>query len=246
MRSDAAHVAISSDDVLQFRPLVVKMAKRWYPALHKYLSFEEIEAIGLESVWKSLRTWRPDGGASKLTYLCRALDFRFNHERIFWLKGKRAARVREVDLFELVRVGDGEVPRYQLPSPELDPFDALVRARRDALLARAFGRLKPRLRQVLEQRQRGDSLEEIGDRLGVSRERARQLYEEGVAAVRASMVQSPVATQKEPALTSPIAPDKSPNPCNGAPTAASLPEPTPQPERLRARPPSPRPDPSTP
>lgn len=71
-----------------------------------------------------------------------------------------------------------------LASSDSHPLDELIKQEEVRDLKRALRQLKPRLRQVLWKRAQGETLEAVGQKLGISRERARQLEVEGLHAIR--------------------------------------------------------------
>lgn len=68
--------------------------------------------------------------------------------------------------------------------PDLD--EGMDHAVRERAVDREMARLPARVRDVVQRRLAGESLAEIGRDLGISRERARQLQEQGVARLRAA------------------------------------------------------------
>lgn len=65
--------------------------------------------------------------------------------------------------------------------------DRMAESERHKALIRALGRLKPRLRHVVESRLAGRQLRDIGAELGVSHERVRQIQEQAFVSMRRSI-----------------------------------------------------------
>lgn len=78
------------------------------------------------------------------------------------------------------------------------PLDEMIRAEDAQTVRRALKRLKPRLGRVLWARAQGKTLETIGAKLGISRERARQLEAEGLQVLRRIILGSTLATRCRP------------------------------------------------
>lgn len=76
------------------------------------------------------------------------------------------------------------------------PLDVMIRQEQSRELRRALRKLPPRLCQVLCDRAQGKTLETIGRKLGVSRERARQLEAKGLRTIRQILGAAPATRRR--------------------------------------------------
>jgi RNA polymerase sigma factor (sigma-70 family) len=86
----------------------------------------------------------------------------------------------------------------------IDPTDAIDASQRAVIVRRCLAQLTPRDRQILEQRALGATLQEIGDLLGLSGERIRQLDQLARARLRPLLVEALglAPTEEDPCPTS--------------------------------------------
>jgi len=115
-----------------------------------------------------------------------------------WFR-ERVRRMREVlppDALSLdapVRSGDGETkPWLEMMAGDDDPTENLRQTQRGEVIEEALERLPERTRDVLRSRfWKDECLAEIGRRLGLSRERIRQIEAEGLELLRQELEEEP-------------------------------------------------------
>jgi RNA polymerase sigma factor (sigma-70 family) len=115
-----------------------------------------------------------------------------------WFR-ERARRMQETlppDALSLdapIRFGDGETkPWLEMMASDDDPTEPLSRTQRREVIEQALDQLPERTRDVLRSRFWNDeSLAEIGRRLGLSRERIRQLEAVGLQLLREELEEEP-------------------------------------------------------
>lgn len=98
---------------------------------------------------------------------------------------------------------DPSVDPDDLPSPDWDPSEAIDARRVVSIMARMEDRLDRRAGVVVLADMRGEYLDQIGDRIGVSRERARQILADTYGRVR-DEVQAPSRESQPPPQTDPV------------------------------------------
>lgn len=84
-----------------------------------------------------------------------------------------------------------------LSSEAAHPLDAMIQRQDLRAARRALQQLNPRLARVLVERARGRKLEAIGKRLGVSRERVRQLEAEALTEIRRRLGVAPAKRSRQ-------------------------------------------------
>ncbi len=136
--------------------------------LENYLSLygDEVYSLSLWVAWLSLRGWRQSKASLAHLLSLNAKGF----------ATRLASKIRpdDVSLFgPLEETLDGEALTLEdvLPSGELGPEEALMRRE----VQEALACLPERHQEVLRRRLQGETLAEIGARLGISRERVRQI-----------------------------------------------------------------------
>lgn len=133
--------------------------------LHAHLDSygQEITSWALFAVWRALATWEPQ--KASLAHWLSLYSFGF--------AGRLLSKIRldTVSLFEPVQEGEEATLLDTLPSLGPGPEEVLFRR----VLQEALATLPERHRDVLKRRLQGQTLEEIGQELGLSRERVRQL-----------------------------------------------------------------------
>jgi len=170
--------------VKQWTPLVKMLARSYSKHLGRWYEFDDLVAIGQEALWGCISYWREDGGAIFKTFAYHAIVHRFEAIKKYWRSNKRRGSIYSDSIED---PGEGR-PRTEL-SIEADD-QALDHQRALSGLRQAFGGLQPREGYVLEERFLGDrSLKEVGQALGVSRERARQLERRGLQKLRRSLME---------------------------------------------------------
>lgn len=88
--------------------------------------------------------------------------------------------------------GDGIDPANDEPTPEQATAEAQIRAKQVACVERALGGLSERERAIVELRMLNDdraSLADLGERLGLSRERVRQIEKRAESKLRAALLE---------------------------------------------------------
>lgn len=190
-----------NEAVVQFRPFVLKTAQRFSSS---GVSSEDLVQEGLIAVAIAFRTWREDGGANFLTWIRRPVYYAMlklakEHKRgggSFRGSG-RGARKGEKNAVKVVSLDGPANPDGQTPADEWhltslhekvgsfeEPDDPFVRGR----LPDFVSSLEARERQVLRLRfEKGLAYTEVGARLKISRELARQIEQKALERLKALM-----------------------------------------------------------
>lgn len=175
-----------AEAVKQFTPFIWKMAKRF--ARNNGVEFDDLVQVGSVAVAEASKEWRADGGASMLTWIRRPVIGAMaklvrnatSHGVSRW-GGKigRGAKVRHVsmdapfDNAASIDLGANAVNNlHDVIGTFEEPRDVFALRQ----LPGALARLRHQERRVIRFRfVDGLTLQEIGERLGFSRERARQI-----------------------------------------------------------------------
>jgi RNA polymerase sigma factor (sigma-70 family) len=142
------------------------------------VDFEDALSICGEALWRAAQLYDPGhhSGARFSTYACWSMIRKLSHygERKWMIQARREGqRLLPVE-GEYVDLLD------TIPDPlQTEPAEALEEAERQEQLGRALTRLPGRIRLILRGRLRGLTLERLGLRLGLSKERVRQLEARG-------------------------------------------------------------------
>lgn len=142
--------------------------------LEDYLSLyeDEVYSLSLWVAWLSLRGWRQS--KASLAYLLSL------NAKGFATRLLSKIRLDHISLSEPFEEDEEQTLEDVLPSNEPGPEEALIRKE----LQEALVSLPKRHRDVLRRRLEGLTLEEIGKRLGITRERARQIEAKAVQRLR--------------------------------------------------------------
>lgn len=151
--------------IAECRPLVRRLAfifrRGW---LAKYLTVDDLMAVGMETVWRATLDFKPKRGASFETFVTRCLINDFQQEHLRYRRRKRAAVTWSLHN-EMGEMIDLESP---WPGPERLVWMAQIHSLLDEL--------EPQHREVIQRRIfEDDSLADVGKTLDLSRERIRQL-----------------------------------------------------------------------
>lgn len=156
---------------------------------------EEYAQVGRMQALKLARTWREDGGANFLSWIFRAVRTAMQRA------AKKAANIVHVPDAKFFTAGvsqvsmdapvgdeaDGETYGNLFVSEDENVTAAAVTGERAAALRKKLATLPARTREILRLRFFEElTLEEIGERYGVSRERIRQIEAEAMAKLRRS------------------------------------------------------------
>lgn len=182
--------------VRRFTPFVAKTAMRF---VGNGVAFDDLVQEGLVAVALAFRLWDPQGGASMRTWIRRpvrnamskyvrtavasGIGRRAQGSRSGFERLGKGARIRHVSMD--APFGEGEQNEAGCLHDTLGTFEEP----RDVLALRqlpsALARLTPQERNVIRLRfERGFTLEEVGERLGFSRERARQIEADALRTLR--------------------------------------------------------------
>lgn len=163
----------------QYEPLVAKFAHRFARAP---ADVEDLAQEGRIALLRAARSWRPDGGASFLGYAYRSI----------WGAVSWAARTQARRGFRRTKGSRVDVLSVDAPDDNGQTLHDLIGRREDQdrrvvgeeILVRLRGRLDERCQVVLDGRLQGETLGEIGRRLGVTGEFVRQLEAQIVTKVQ--------------------------------------------------------------
>ena len=162
--------------VAQYTPLVLRLAGRH--ARHGAMDRDDLIQSGFEALIHAARTWRPDGGASFLTYAW--LRIRGHLVRVVQSARRRGVRCRKgappcpvESLTDPIGDEDGSTLEdvLGLPATQEDAAGAAE------VIALVRSRFSERDQQVFDLRLQGLDGEQIGEAIGRSRERVRQILE---------------------------------------------------------------------
>lgn len=156
----------------------------YWAAVRSGVDDDELNAACAEGICEACWRWRPDAGGSWSTYLgwhvrgavCRLLTVRVRQ------------RGREVEMSHRWRRSASGIEMDPLSresgrDPELDAADEAAAVRRRA--ARVLAKLDKRTAKVVLARAGGATYDAIGARLGISKERVRQIQLAGMRKLRA-------------------------------------------------------------
>lgn len=164
--------------LLTHTSLVHGVARKFIRRLKRFYEYEDLIAMGQETLWRATETWDPDLAASFMTYGHRALWHAFLEVHKHWNRAKRQAAYTSVSIEaveEAVEAHD-RPPLFVLRSALPDPEALARRAEERLLLACEYRHLELRDRQLLAARFEEEvTLDEFGKIAGVTRERVRQL-----------------------------------------------------------------------
>lgn len=176
MKSNKAEAKVVKDN----HGFVCKIA-RGYGRAVGYDLFDDLVQEGLIGLIEAYRTWRPDGGANLLTWASYRIMMRM---RRFIGIDKRTYKLKRKEShvsFDAPTNADGGC-LYDLYGIEATQDHAAAAVERCEIVAKALKTLPPRTEKVLRQRFFEEkTLSEVGESVGLSRERARQIQEEGLA-----------------------------------------------------------------
>ncbi len=169
--------------------------------LYSGISREDLVAEGRLGLFEAALRFDPSNGAQFLTYASwwarrRMQTYVARHSRVVRRPGARVSAARERDEVSLDEpVGTGRVQLWRdvlvdRESPR--PIDTLVEAEDAALIAAATRALPPQWRTIIVRRFGLDgapamTLAAIGEALGLSRERIRQIEAKAMESLRASI-----------------------------------------------------------
>lgn len=161
-------VSIEERRVLEFMPLVKAHARRFYRGrVAAAMRLEELIAIGMVAVWRASQTWDTERGATFETHAYDAVLHAMMQEHLRFARHKRRGTTRSLSLPEDDQ-NDTELElSAHTPTPEQIVSDMQLR--------RLIEKLPSRERRVVERHFRDESLAEVGDEIGLSRERVRQI-----------------------------------------------------------------------
>ena len=180
-----------AEAVARYEPFVKKMAKRF---AFGDVPFDDLVQEGLVAVAVAFRSWRPDGGANFLTWIHRPVYYAMvklvrEQKRMGGRSrgGPRGEGKASVTLVSLDSIVGGSDPDHPISLSDKigtfeEPADPFVRGKLPALISG----LEKRERQVLRLRfEKGLSYTEIGARLKISRELARQIEQKALERLKA-------------------------------------------------------------
>jgi RNA polymerase primary sigma factor/RNA polymerase sigma factor len=176
----------------QWKPLVLSMAKRFQARLCAAHDLSDIVAIGMAALWAGALSFDASLGISFGTYGGRCVLNAYLRE----VKSQNTTR-RRVAYYSkrsLDETREDDSPVLVARSEALDAEAQLLKNIDDRALEEALSALaaeQPRLERLIRRKfWKGDTLKDIGDEFGVSRERARQLETKALRMLRGEMARA--------------------------------------------------------
>lgn len=164
--------------LVQYRPLVRKWARYYYPQLRDHYSLDDLIAEGTVAVWRSTSTWSPDVGATFGQYA------RAGIKRALRSMVMRTARRRRLGPMIVVNA-EGEEALDEVAASTPSPDQNLADLATKKVVRTVLAKLPLMHRLVLRTRFfDGKTLDETGQLLGVTRERARQIESQALRSIR--------------------------------------------------------------
>lgn len=174
----------------QFGPLVRNLVGSYHRTYRDVANYDDCYSLGVQGLWEAFDSYDPEEGAAFFSWAYRLVLHRLDTGlRLYWRRSKRFG-ARLVVSTEMVDA-DGE--SYTLEGIDPTPLaaDALSERESHQETYAALSVLSGRERAVLELRFFGDlTLDEVGQRLGFSRERARQLEERSLRKLRTRLIKN--------------------------------------------------------
>lgn len=181
--AQAGDMAARDELLEQFTPLMWRFAGR---AATPQLEADELFQLCYFAFARSLRLFDLGRNVRFITYLYQALAKEMCQKRLIrhLLRIPRRASVKIHSLDN----GDGKSASWgsQLAAPA--PDECVVEKRDQLrLIEGVLDNLVPREKQILEMRMNSLTLQAIGDQLGITKERVRQLEQRALRSIRASL-----------------------------------------------------------
>lgn len=173
-RSHAERTAL----LLSHTSLIHSVARKFIRRLKRFHEYDDLVAIGQETLWRATETWDPDRAASFLTYGHKALLHSFLEVHKHWSRPKRLAAYTSVSIEAVEEAAflSDHAPLFVLRSALPDPEVVAGHVEERRLVTSELRHLEPRDQQLLRARFEDDAtLDEFGLQIGVTRERVRQL-----------------------------------------------------------------------
>lgn len=175
---------------------------------------DDLAAAARLGCWRGLLRWRPDGGSAPLHFalqwaestaqrdntttgdLCGGLSTR---ERSRGWRRPRSVIAARLDAPIRTPSGDPGARLIEFVSgADADPADQISLRQLWQQVERCVSGLHPRAQEVLRARLAGQTLTEIGESLGISRERTRQIEAAALVAIREALGVAPVPPPPPP------------------------------------------------
>lgn len=178
-REASSSPLVPAETIAKYRPLIKNRARMFHRGwLARIATVEDLESIAAEAVWRATLAHSESRGAKFGTYVIHVV----NHALGNVAKGARRAKRRGLTV-STTEGDDGELPVILVSESPTDSRISAMEVR--TAVREAVDRLVPRLRDVVESRYwRDETLQAIGERHGVSRERIRQLEAEALDELR--------------------------------------------------------------
>jgi RNA polymerase sigma factor (sigma-70 family) len=147
-----------------YLPLVTKLAGE--RAKKSNRDFDDLYQEGCIALIKSIAAWDPNAGVKPITYLSH---------RIYWAMFDYAYPNRKNGREDMELISDVVESVEDTDYEQVDHADEL---------AFLQGRLDPRRQEILRLRCQDLNFQEIGARMGFSKQRAKQLYDDAIATMQ--------------------------------------------------------------
>lgn len=169
--------------IVQFTPMVKKLARSYHRS-RIALSFDlqDLEQEGFQALVLAIHKFDAARGMALESFAWHLINEAFIRTKVHCSRG-----MRSVATASLSAAGDDDEP-WDFASPARSPEELADVALCAAELRRLLPVLLPREQQVLRLRYwEGETLEEIGTELGLTRERVRQIQDEGVERLKRTL-----------------------------------------------------------
>lgn len=176
--------------LVKWRPMVCGVAQHFQSRLAASHTIDDTIAIGMAALWEAATLFDAGNakGASFATWARRIVLHRYLGEvKILNRAKRRIAYHTNTSIDD--EYPDG-TPVVVLRSPDRDPEELLIQHEADRAIAAARAKLPAKLSHVIAQRIDHDlTLKAIGDDLGLTRERIRQIEAKAIGKLRAELVE---------------------------------------------------------
>lgn len=154
--------------VAAYLPLCKAKAYQFHRGrLARFLTRDDLISIAMVAVWSASKTWDTERGATFETYVYSAVVHAMMQEKLRYGRLARTGITRSLSLTE----DEQDDTEFELRGLTHTPEQIVI----DAQLHRFVEKLPHPLKRVVERHFSDESLADVGEVLGLSRERVRQL-----------------------------------------------------------------------